>query len=281
MPLQLQRSPRGLSFVRTTLDFATRYQVAPILDANALNNQIAADIKDSSAFARIVQRGNLVENQIEFLERAHQASGSLRNLSKAQLNYLGERLRTFAEPVSGALAGTVVGAQQVQGFDPRLMNNLAYSYLTQANKAIVLGINDIPESRRRTLVPELSSARSDIFDAPNASATMRRTLETPFAGITESFTQINLRGTDRLAPIDVFETYGMQSRVVLPVTARETQFLGRPEIFSGLVQLDSTASRHFEIRDRDVVGSGTGHLGKSRKSVIAMNTELFSVETAG
>ena len=117
---------------------------------------------------------------------------------------------------------------------------------------------------------------SEVFDAPNSSATVRRRMETPFTGIDESFTQINLRGKDRYAPIDVFETYGMQTRLAIPVTARETQMLGRPEIFVGLNKIDSTATRFYA--NKDPIDLSTGHLGKSGRQVIPTKASgLFSV----
>lgn len=274
VPLHLMQEG-GLSFVRTTTDYTTRYQTGTMLNANQLLSAMDSGA-NPDVFRNMQRAGGLVENHISFLERVYSSEGTLRNVTSTQANYLGERMRTMGQPIASSFALHSAGGRV--GFDPRLLNNLGYSYLTQSNKAIVLGINDIPEDQRRTLVPSLASRRSDVFDAPNASATMRRTMRTPFANVTESFTQINLRGDKYLAPIDVFESYGFQSRIALPATARETQFLGRPEIFSDLVNVDESTTGYYRARaNKAIVDTRSGHLGKSNRPVFATGEQIFSV----
>ena len=264
----------GLRYVRTTLDYTTRYATPTVLSGHALLNQLNIDPTDVDAFKGMQNTGDIVADHIRFLERVKGSIGSMENLTSRQVNYLGERLRTIGEVVSGSFAKHSAGGRSA--LDPRLLANLGYSHRVQANKAVIMGINDLPSRNQRTLVPTLSSSMSEVFDAPNSSATVRRRMETPFTGIDESFTQINLRGKDRYAPIDVFETYGMQTRLAIPVTARETQMLGRPEIFVGLNKIDSTATRFYA--NKDPIDLSTGHLGKSGRQVIPTKASgLFSV----
>ena len=272
-PLQLVEN-NGLRFLRTTLDFSTRYSVPTVLSGHRLQNQLNIAPGDVNAFKGMQDTGDIVGDHIRFLERVKTSIGGMENLTNRQINYLGERLRTMGEVVSGSYAKHSASGRSV--LDSRLLANLGYSYRVQANKAIIMGINDLPSKNQRTLVPTLSSSMSEVFDAPNSSATVRRTMNTPFSGINESFTQINLRGEDRYAPIDVFETYGMQNRLAIPVTARETQMLGRPEIFVGLNKMDSTATRYYA--NQGAVDLSEGHLGQSGRSVIPQESKgLFSV----
>ena len=86
--------------------------------------------------------GDIVADHIRFLERVKGSIGSMENLTSRQVNYLGERLRTIGEVVSGSFAKHSAGGRSA--LDPRLLANLGYSHRVQANKAVIMGINDLP-----------------------------------------------------------------------------------------------------------------------------------------
>jgi hypothetical protein len=85
VPLHLMQES-GLSFVRTTTDYTTRYQTGTMLNANQLLSAMDSGA-DPDVFRNMQRAGGLVENHISFLERVYSSEGTLRNLTSTQANY--------------------------------------------------------------------------------------------------------------------------------------------------------------------------------------------------
>ena len=225
VPLHLQQSERGLSFIRTTRELSTRYSAPKaILRAEKLLEIDKSSLSKAGKIQAFEQEAsrNIVDDLFDFLGGMRD-SGQLINFNRSQSNFVGERLRAFSEVVSAGVA-----LQTGNFFDETTRQNILASHLLQSNKAIVTGIGSLPEREQRNLVSRLASQYSDFFDATNAGATMRRTLEGPF-GVRESFTQVTM-GRE-FTPFSVMSDYAPFDRTIMPTTARESQLIGRPEHF--------------------------------------------------
>ena len=148
VPLHLQQSNRGLSFIKDFL--RTIYKI--FCSKSYIESRKLIEIDKSSlskagkiqAFEQEASR-NIVDDLFDFLGGMRDG-GQLINFNRSQSNFVGEDLRAFPEVVSAGVALSTDGF-----FDETTRQNILASHLLQSNKAIVTGIGSLPEREQTQL----------------------------------------------------------------------------------------------------------------------------------
>lgn len=153
-----------------------------------------------------------------------------------------------------------------------LAKNLAFQQSLNSSQAIIYGYEG--GKREAQNIPiKLMGMYPEIFDAPGAASTVIREGNLKGLGVQYGI-NVNVRKLgEEILPttLNALKGFGYKNRSTTPLTSREYQFFGRPDLLSGIVTDEG------RIYNQGLVGSN--RFGKGGKiSIMGSNSSLLSID---
>lgn len=279
IPLFLGKDAADNIVYRATENLSTRY-VAPLAVLNTATFYQGGTL-DGATRSTIAASAESFEDFILRKLEGQFGGRKLDEISKRQVTNYYEYLRNYGIDMPRGIVDQYGGIRNSgtgnELIPEKFRKNLTYSRSTQSSR-LLIEISD----QEKKVAKDLLKRHGNELIAIGYPQIDR--YDNPFnRGESESFTSLTLRqfkGKETLNAFSALENYGRKDRALIPQTAREFQFNGRYEMFSGVEGMASTNKMGL-LKNINVSGTGKELLGintgKSGEMISGVNVGAILV----
>jgi hypothetical protein len=271
VPLTLSSTGRSRKIIRGTGTMNTPFAMSSFMigfdDAQSLLNKPTTKKEVEEVLGRSTPERFVQKKFLDFLSGT---GGLVDDVSERDVNRFSQYIRSNTININKA----TLYNETDNPLGERLFQQLVMQQEINSNQAIVFDV--MGSQREAQNIPiRLSQKFPEYFDAPQASATPIRKEHIPgmgdLLGINVNVLQYQEKAL--ATPFTLTRGFGIKNRATTPLTSREAQFYGRPDLLSG-ISVPGEKTSHI-----DDVSTSVNMFGRKKNiPIMAANEALLSID---